>query len=61
MINTMTNSNQKKPCEKCKNKQKQTLTEFFSKPQQIFLFAFTFYLFYCGVKETVDMIQWLVN
>ncbi len=57
----MTNSNQKKPCEKCKNKQKQTLTEFFSKPQQIFLFAFTFYLFYCGVKETVDMIQWLVN
>lgn len=57
----MTNSNQKKPCEKCKNKQKQTLTEFFSKPQQIFLFAFTFYLFYCGVKETVDMIQWLIN
>jgi hypothetical protein len=61
MINTMTNSNQKKTCEKCKNKEKQTIGEFFSKPQQIFVFAFAFYLFYCSIKETVDMIQLLIN
>jgi hypothetical protein len=57
----MTKSNQKKTCEKCKNKEKQTIGEFFSKPQQIFVFVFAFYLFYCSIKETVDMIQLLIN
>jgi hypothetical protein len=53
--------NQKKPCAKCKNKEKQTVSEFFSKPQQILIFVFAIYLFYCGIKETVDMIRWLIN
>lgn len=57
----MTTPNQKKTCEKCKNKEKQTVGEFFSKPRQIIVFAFAIYLFYCGVKETVDIIRWLVN
>jgi hypothetical protein len=61
MINTMTKSNQKKGCDKCKNKNKQTLGEFMKQPSQIVILVFASYLLYCGVKETYDIIYWLIN
>ena len=57
----MTKTNQKKGCDKCKNKNKQTIGEFLTQPSQILIGFFAIYLFYCGVKETIDIIRWLVN
>ncbi len=57
----MTKSNQKKGCDKCKNKNKQTLGEFMKQPSQIVILVFASYLLYCGVKETYDIISWLIN
>lgn len=57
----MIKTNQKKGCDKCKNKNKQTIGEFIRQPSQILTGVFAIYLLYCGVKETYDIISWLVN
>lgn len=57
----MTKPNQKKGCDKCKNKNKQTLGEFMKQPSQIAILFFASYLLYCGVKETYDIIHWIIN